>query len=200
MAARLSHRLQAIGHTTYMALARSTLCWLTHFHGPSSFNVTRWRTHHSTQYDIGSIATQNTIYYLKHCLCLCVRKNSTQGVFRDKYSTWLCLVLYLSVNMPPCAVFSLQIHASALNNMQYTFCSDFSLMINHQLQTKITTIMFICIYKYVAFKHDLQLLYQHNSVFLPEFVVCQLHHVYTVLPPLIVELHPSSFFGWLRKF
>ena len=45
-------------------------------------------------------------------------KNIALGeVSRDKYSTRLCLVLYLSLNTPPRAVFSIQIHGSALSNV-----------------------------------------------------------------------------------
>ena len=45
-------------------------------------------------YNISSIATQNTIY---HALpCSCVQKYSTRGMSQDKYCAWLCLVLYLS--------------------------------------------------------------------------------------------------------
>ena len=74
-----------------------------------------------------------------------------------------------------------------------TLCSDFRLVTNHQLRTKITTIIFICLHEHMASKHDLQFLYQRNSVFLPEIIVCLLHHVYGVLLALVVELHPSSF-------
>ena len=37
------------------------------------------------------------------------------AVSRDKYSTWLRLVLYLSLDMPPRAVFPVQTRGSALS-------------------------------------------------------------------------------------
>ena len=44
-------------------------------------------------------------------------KNAALGdVSQDKYSTQLCLMLYLSLDMPPCPVFSINNCSSALSN------------------------------------------------------------------------------------
>ena len=46
-------------------------------------------------------------------------KNTTlRDVFRDKYSTQLFLVLYLSLDTPPHTVFSVQTRGSALSNIR----------------------------------------------------------------------------------
>ena len=47
---------------------------------------------------------------------MCTEKYSTRGVSRDKYSTRLRLVLYLSLDTPPRAVFSIHTRGSALTN------------------------------------------------------------------------------------
>ena len=44
---------------------------------------------------------------------LCTKNTALGDMSRDKYSTRLCLVLYLSLNTPPRAVFSVQTHGSA---------------------------------------------------------------------------------------
>ena len=46
-----------------------------------------------------------------------MRNTALGDVSRDKYSTWLRLVLYLSLNTPPRAVFSIQTRGSALSNI-----------------------------------------------------------------------------------
>ena len=50
-------------------------------------------------------------------------KNTALGdVSQDKYSTRLCLVLYLSLIAPPCAVFSIQTRGSALYKVSHLCC------------------------------------------------------------------------------
>ena len=46
-----------------------------------------------------------------------MRNTALGDVSRDKYSTRLRLVLYLSLNTPPRAVFSIQTRGSALSNI-----------------------------------------------------------------------------------
>ena len=48
---------------------------------------------------------------------VCMKNTALGALSRDKYSTRLCLVLYLSLDMPPHAVFSIQIHGGALSNI-----------------------------------------------------------------------------------
>ena len=50
-------------------------------------------------------------------LLVCTKNPALSDMSRDKYSTQLCLMLYLSLDMPPRAVFSVQIHGSALSNI-----------------------------------------------------------------------------------
>ena len=58
-------------------------------------------------------------------------KNTALGdMSRDKYSTLLRLMLYLSLNMPPHAVFSIQTHGSALSNIYV--CTDDQELIESQ--------------------------------------------------------------------
>ena len=49
---------------------------------------------------------------------ICTKNTALGDVSRDKYSTRLCLVLYLSLDMPLSAVFSIQTRGSALSNMK----------------------------------------------------------------------------------
>ena len=44
------------------------------------------------------------------------------GMSQDKYSTQLYLMLYLSLDMPPCAVFFVHTHRDALSNMNVVNC------------------------------------------------------------------------------
>ena len=45
------------------------------------------------------------------------KKYSTPGESRGKYSTWLCLVLYLPLDTPPRAVFPVHTRGSALTHI-----------------------------------------------------------------------------------
>ena len=57
---------------------------------------------------------------LKQCLSSSVREIQHSGVSQDKYSTRPCLMLYLSLEMPPHVVFPVQTHGSALSNTNCT--------------------------------------------------------------------------------
>ena len=48
---------------------------------------------------------------------MCTKNTALGDVSRDKYSTRLHPMLYLSLDTPPCAVFSVQTHGSALSNV-----------------------------------------------------------------------------------
>ena len=50
-------------------------------------------------------------------LLVCTKNTALGDVSRDKYSTRLRLVLYLSLDTPPRAVFSIQTRGSALSNI-----------------------------------------------------------------------------------
>ena len=50
-------------------------------------------------------------------------KYSTRGVSRGKYSTWLRLVLYLPLDTPPRAVFSIHTRGSTLTHIYSTIIS-----------------------------------------------------------------------------
>ena len=50
-------------------------------------------------------------------LLVCTKNTALRDMSRDKYSTWLHLVLYLSLDMPPRAEFSIQTRGSALSNI-----------------------------------------------------------------------------------
>ena len=47
---------------------------------------------------------------------VCTNIQHWGGMSQDKYSTQLCLVLYLSLDMPPHVVFSVHTHGSASSN------------------------------------------------------------------------------------
>ena len=49
-------------------------------------------------------------------MLVCTENTALGGVSRDKYSTRLRLVLYLSLDTPPRAVFSVQTRGGALSN------------------------------------------------------------------------------------
>ena len=49
---------------------------------------------------------------------MCTKNTALGDVSQDKYSTRFCLVLYLSLDMPPHAVFFVQTHSSALSNIK----------------------------------------------------------------------------------
>ena len=53
-------------------------------------------------------------------LLICTKNAVLGDVSRDKCSTRLRLVLYLSLDTPPCAVFSIQTRGSALSNIYCT--------------------------------------------------------------------------------
>ena len=48
---------------------------------------------------------------------MCTKNTALGDVSRDKYNTQLRLVLYLSLDTPPRAVFSVQTHDSASSNI-----------------------------------------------------------------------------------
>ena len=48
---------------------------------------------------------------------MCTKNTALRDVSQDKYSTRLRLMLYLSLDMSPCAVFFIQTHGSALSNV-----------------------------------------------------------------------------------
>ena len=49
-------------------------------------------------------------------MLVCTENTALGGMSRDKYSTRLRLVLYLSLDTPPRAVFSVQTRGGALSN------------------------------------------------------------------------------------
>ena len=50
-------------------------------------------------------------------LLMCMKNTALGDVSQDKYNTRLDLILYLSVNMPPHTVLSIQTRGSALSNI-----------------------------------------------------------------------------------
>ena len=52
-------------------------------------------------------------------LLVCTKNTALGDLSRDKYSTRLLLMLYLSLDTPPRAVFSIQTRGSALSNIKY---------------------------------------------------------------------------------
>ena len=48
---------------------------------------------------------------------MCTKNTALGDVFREEYSTQLCLVLYFSLDRSPCAVFSVQTLGSALSSI-----------------------------------------------------------------------------------
>ena len=100
-----------------MALAHSPLRRFTHSHSSSSFNVTgdkepiaqlRYRLNSNSKYNIPPKALP---------VLICTKNTALGDMSRDKYSTRLRLVLYLSLDTFSRAVFSVQTHGSALNNI-----------------------------------------------------------------------------------
>ena len=65
----------------------------------------------------GQSITSNNIPHKALPVLVCAKNTVLGDVSRDKYSTRLCLVLYVSVDTPPRAVFSVQTHGSALSNI-----------------------------------------------------------------------------------
>ena len=55
---------------------------------------------------------------------MCMKNTALGGVSQDKYSPWLFFVLYLSLDMPPHAVFSIHTRGSALSNI-HTYVTGF---------------------------------------------------------------------------
>ena len=53
-------------------------------------------------------------------LLICTKNTALGNMSRDKYSTQLRLVLYLSLDTPPRAVFSIQTRSSTLSNIYCT--------------------------------------------------------------------------------
>ena len=67
------------------------------------------------QYWLNSNSKYNTLLKVKAPPVYTCMKNAAFGdVSQNQYSSWLCLVLYLSVNTPPRAVFSVHTCSSAL--------------------------------------------------------------------------------------
>ena len=71
----------------------------------------RYRLNNNSKYNIPPKALP---------VLVCTKNTALGDVSREKYSTRLCLVLYLSLNMPPRAVFSIQTCSSALSNVSCT--------------------------------------------------------------------------------
>ena len=101
-----------------MALAHSTLHRLTHISIALACSTLRdkepiaqlryWLSSNS-KYNIPPKALP---------VLVCMKNTALGDMSQDKYSTRLCLMLYLSLNMPPQAVFFVQTHSSALSNMR----------------------------------------------------------------------------------
>ena len=56
---------------------------------------------------------------------VCMKNTALEDVSRDKYSTRLCFVLYLYLNTPPHAVFSIHICGSTLSNLYFAMILRF---------------------------------------------------------------------------
>ena len=104
MAAQLSHR------PYYTALDHSTLCPLMHIHSLSLLALRAEESITQLRYRLNSNSKYNTSLKVLPVL-LCTKNTALVYVSQDKYSIWLHLVLYLSVDMPPRAVFSVQTRA-----------------------------------------------------------------------------------------
>ena len=69
------------------------------------------------QYWLNSNSKYNTLLKVKAPPVFTCMKNAALGnVSQNQYSTWLYLVLYLSLNTPPRAVFSVHACSSALSS------------------------------------------------------------------------------------
>ena len=69
------------------------------------------------QYWLNSNSKYNTLLKVKALSVLMCMKNAALGdVSQNQYSSWLCLMLYLSLNTPPHAVFSVHVCSSALSS------------------------------------------------------------------------------------
>ena len=100
-----------------MALACSTLCRLKRIHSPVARSMLRDEDLIAQlQYWLNSYSKYN-IPPKALPLLVCTKNTALGYVSRDKYSTRLCLVLYLSLDTPPRAVFSIQTRGSALSNI-----------------------------------------------------------------------------------
>ena len=100
-----------------MALGRSTLRRLTYIHSPIARSTLRDEEpivqlrHWLNSYSKYNIPPKTLP------LLVCTKNTAHRNVSRDKYSTRLRLMLYLSLDMPPHTVFSVQSRGSALSNM-----------------------------------------------------------------------------------
>ena len=74
------------------------------------------------QHWLNSNSKYNTLLKVKALSVFTCMKNAALGdVSQNQYSSWLCLVLYLSLNTPPRAIFSVHACSSALSS-SYTKC------------------------------------------------------------------------------
>ena len=99
-----------------MALAHLTLCQLTHIHSPRSFDIMGQSIHRSIM-KLAQKQLKYNIPFKAPPVLACMKNTALGGVSQDKYSLWLFFVLYLSLDMPPHAVFSIHTRGSALSNM-----------------------------------------------------------------------------------
>ena len=68
------------------------------------------------QYWLNSNSKYNTLLKVKALPVFTCMKNAALGdVSQNQYSSWIYLVLYLSLNTPPCAIFSVHTCSSALS-------------------------------------------------------------------------------------
>ena len=100
-----------------MALACSTLRQHTRIHSPIARSTLRDEEPIiQLQYWLNSYSKYN-IPPKALPLLVCTKNTVLGDVSQDKYSIWLRVVLYLSLNTPPCAVFSIHTSGSALINI-----------------------------------------------------------------------------------
>ena len=99
-----------------MTLGYLTLRRLMHIHSPIARSTLRDEPIAQPHYWLNSYSKYN-IPLKALPLLKCMKNTTLVDVSQDKYNTRLRLVLYLSVNMPPQTVFSIQTHGSALSNI-----------------------------------------------------------------------------------
>ena len=108
---------QASSHRPYyIALACSTLRRLTRIHSLARSTLRDEEPIAQLQYWLNCYSKYN-IPPKALPLLVCTKNTALGDVSRDKYSTRLRLALYLSLNTPSRAVFSIQTRGSALSNI-----------------------------------------------------------------------------------
>ena len=97
-------------------------------------------------------------------LLVCTKNTALGDVSRDLYSTRLCLVLYLFLDTPSHAVFSIQTRGSALSNIWKGMFTSSVIIMKNAHGSYIT--FFECVYVNSKFLVHNSLLLVHNSILL----------------------------------